>query len=291
MTSWIIGIAAPRQHHWDIAKQHGFWDMTRSTKIERGDHVFFWLSGKSLVSHVLATADATAIAADAATPWEDSGLRTYTHRFHFRTISDKTRLQPKWDVLQQQTGVRGATNLGPRKVPGQPGEAWLAAQFFSGSGTPVDIHIPDRLRVEIEEKLGEDLRDRAQRTIALRQGQPEFRVRLLKAYGGACAVTGYTTEEVLEAAHIAPYKGVHTNDVTNGLLLRADIHTLFDRFLITVASDYTVRVAPVLAGTPYAEFEGRPLHVLPNKGRMPSTAALAIHHKECAWLAGLISVR
>ncbi len=73
-----------------------------------------------------------------------------------------------------------------------------------------------------------DERERAMRAICIRRGQPAFRAILLAAYDGRCAVTGCDVEEVLEAAHISPYSGPSSDNVCNGLLLRADIHTLFD---------------------------------------------------------------
>ncbi len=67
-----------------------------------------------------------------------------------------------------------------------------------------------------------------------RPGQRRFRDRVLQAYGFACAVTGETCREVLEAAHIQPYIDERSNDVRNGIALRADLHALFDAGLITV---------------------------------------------------------
>ncbi|WP_200883691.1 HNH endonuclease [Archangium violaceum] len=52
------------------------------------------------------------------------------------------------------------------------------------------------------------------------------------AYGGRCALTDCEEPRVLEAAHIFPYHGPQTNHVTNGLLLRADLHVLFDLGLL-----------------------------------------------------------
>ncbi|WP_396954399.1 HNH endonuclease [Nocardioides pantholopis] len=52
-----------------------------------------------------------------------------------------------------------------------------------------------------------------------------FRASLLAAYDGQCAVTDTRTEAGLEAAHLRPYRVPASNVVTNGLLLRADIHT------------------------------------------------------------------
>src|SRR5258708_33905690 len=78
-----------------------------------------------------------------------------------------------------------------------------------------------------------DARKRILAAIVQRQGQGQFRKQLLDAYQRSCAVTGPNVAEVLEAAHNIPYLGTKTNCVTNGLLLRADIQTLFDLYLIT----------------------------------------------------------
>lgn len=85
-----------------------------------------------------------------------------------------------------------------------------------------------------------DGRKKIEQMVALRQGQPSFRKALMDAYERRCAITDCTIDDILEAAHISPYRGEHTNHVTNGLLLRADIHTLFDRGLIKVDRDYCV---------------------------------------------------
>lgn len=96
----------------------------------------------------------------------------------------------------------------------------------------------------------DDARSRVIAAIVRRRGQRSFREALLKAYSGACAITGCTIPAILEAAHVHPYKGDHTNVVNNGLLLRADVHTLFDLGLIAIEPQtLIVRVSPELAGT------------------------------------------
>lgn len=61
-----------------------------------------------------------------------------------------------------------------------------------------------------------------------RIGQGSFRLLVTDAYKRRCAITGENTLPVLEAAHIVPYSQNGTHDVSNGLLLRADFHKLFD---------------------------------------------------------------
>ena len=74
------------------------------------------------------------------------------------------------------------------------------------------------------------------RSIAVRRGQQKFRSALLKAYGSECCISGCKVEQILEAAHIYPYEGTSTNLPSNGLLLRSDLHMLFDLGLIRIDS-------------------------------------------------------
>ena len=83
---------------------------------------------------------------------------------------------------------------------------------------------------------------RTLRSVLDRRGQPEFRRKLLVAYGGRCCVTGSMVEDVLEAAHIVPYATSGDNDTSNGLLLRSDIDTLFDLGLLNIRIDYQINL-------------------------------------------------
>lgn len=122
----------------------------------------------------------------------------------------------------------------------------------------------------------EDGRERVAREIAIRRGQAGFRRQLLAAYG-CCAMTGCTVEAALEAAHIVPYQGPGTNHISNGLVLRADVHTLFDLGHLAVAPDtLTILVASHLDGTEYASLRGQILRVA-HVGISPSRAALQVH--------------
>lgn len=100
----------------------------------------------------------------------------------------------------------------------------------------------------------------ALRAIRVRRGQPHFRAALLRAYDGRCAVTNCDVEDVLEAAHITPYADGGTYDVTNGLLLRADIHTLLDSKRVSFDEDRRLAVHPAIRATTYRnELHGLPL--------------------------------
>lgn len=102
-----------------------------------------------------------------------------------------------------------------------------------------------------------DARLRVMRQIVARRGQSAFRESLLDAYGGRCAITGCDAAAALEGAHLHPYRGPHSNTVANGLLLRADVHTLFDlRLLAPDPETRKITLSKLLAGTQYASFAG-----------------------------------
>jgi HNH endonuclease len=76
-----------------------------------------------------------------------------------------------------------------------------------------------------------------------RLGQGSFRVIVTDAYKRRCAFTTSPILHVLEAAHIRPYGENGSHAVTNGILLRQDVHTLFDRGYITVTPEYRFEVS------------------------------------------------
>lgn len=122
-----------------------------------------------------------------------------------------------------------------------------------------------------------DARKRVLAAIVRRQGQPAFRRALMAAYGGRCAITGCEEPATLEAAHIAPYLGPQTNHVQNGLLLRADIHTLFDLRLLRIdPATMCIRLAHDI-GEHYQLLEGCKLRLPEDRSDWPSTEALAAH--------------
>ncbi len=88
--------------------------------------------------------------------------------------------------------------------------------------------------------------------VTTRTKQSEFRSIVLEAYG-ACAITGSKLPQVLEAAHIVPFSGKN-DTLENGILLRADIHKLFDRFLLSINTKTKIlELNPVLESE-YGEY-------------------------------------
>jgi putative restriction endonuclease len=101
-----------------------------------------------------------------------------------------------------------------------------------------------------------------------RLGQGTFRVLVTEAYDRRCAVTGEKTLPVLEAAHIKSYVDNGPHLVSNGLLLRADLHKLFDDFYLTVDEDLRLNVSRRIKeefsnGREYYRYHGQPLASVP----------------------------
>lgn len=94
----------------------------------------------------------------------------------------------------------------------------------------------------------------------VRRGQPKFRANLLRAYEGRCCISGHGPEEVLEAVHILPHAKSGLNELDNGLLLRSDLHVLFDEVLLEIHPEtLVVTIDSTLEGTPYWKWNGKTL--------------------------------
>lgn len=124
-----------------------------------------------------------------------------------------------------------------------------------------------------------------------RLGQGAFRVLVTDAYERRCAITGERTLPVLEAAHIQPFAEQGPHLISNGLLLRSDLHTLFDRGYITVTDDLRVEVSPRIKeefsnGREYYQHHGQRLATMPQSASEKPSAAFLRWHNENRFLAG-----
>lgn len=143
----------------------------------------------------------------------------------------------------------------------------------------------DLLRLQrAEPKNSKDGRQALIDTIISRRGFPAFRRDLLEAYESRCAITNFNAADALEAAYIVPFRGKFTHHPSNGLLLRADVHTLFDLGKIAIdTGTMSVVLTDDLMDTSYRILAGRPLRYPKDENSRPSTEALDLHRR----LAGL----
>ena len=118
-----------------------------------------------------------------------------------------------------------------------------------------------------------------------RMGQGAFRILVTDSYERRCAVSGEHTLPVLQAAHIKPVTIGGEHQVSNGLLLRSDIHTLFDKGYVTVTRDYKFAVSDRLDsdwqnGKVYYGLAGKAIQLPRDKSCWPSQQTLEWHAAE-----------
>lgn len=121
--------------------------------------------------------------------------------------------------------------------------------------------------------------------VETRLGQSAFRALVIDAYHRRCAISGEKTIPVLEAAHIKPYAESGPNATSNGILLRADLHILFDEGFVTVTPDLKVEVSRKIKeefenGGDYYRYQGQHLALIPDiQAERPSEQFLAWHRE------------
>lgn len=154
---------------------------------------------------------------------------------------ESLNLAEQWVTFRRvRTGPSGVAD-------GQPAAMDLAAE----DGTPPTAAGAEGFTIQEG-----DRRKVVERQIRERRGQTQFRNDLRTRYGDQCVVTGCKILAILEAAHISPYRGEEDHHPENGILIRADIHTLFDLDLIGIEPEtLVVRVHPGIAAE-YGDFEG-----------------------------------
>lgn len=193
-------------------------------------------------------------------------VTTYEARYGstFREADSRLPLE-----LLAQAVIRPSDQMSIKEIdlaliePGLGQETEELLKRFASNLTPPEIEH------DHEEKAGSLIQRRTQilRQISIRRGQKKFRTRLIKRYGAICQVSGCNFTEIIEAAHIDPYSVSEDNGAGNGLLLRSDIHTLFDLgFLGIEPGTLKIKLHHALKGTEYQQFECKNLLTNGTKG-------------------------
>lgn len=181
-----------------------------------------------------------------------------------------------------------------------PREGWIpVSQFWPPSGPAVGIGfdtdqadgrylwdaVQERLASPSSASFGlaeASARFGEPRLITPRLGQGTFRIAVTDSYDRRCAVTGEKTLPILDAAHIHPFAEGGSHELDNGLLLRTDIHRLFDLGYVTMSRDFRFEVGRRLKedfdnGRHYYELHGQPLRLPKQPHARPSAASLEWH--------------
>jgi hypothetical protein len=147
---------------------------------------------------------------------------------------DLARLEPLLDATSEEILDRFVSNLEPPEFLGMNGD--------EAPGSAIDR------------------RRRILREISVRRGQKKFRDKLNRHYGGACQISGFDFVELVEAAHIDPYSESGDDSLHNGLLLRSDLHTLFDLGYLGIEPDtLRIRLHPSVRKGEYLRLDGADL--------------------------------
>lgn len=157
------------------------------------------------------------------------------------------------------------------------------------AGAQLWNEVQERLRAEpryeeLETIGAEDPVEQVRRWALERMGQGAFRISVTEAYQRQCAVTHEHALPVLEAAHILPVADHGSHSVSNGILLRADLHILFDRGYITFDENYRLLVSGRLEaewhnGREYLSRKGQRIALPHDRMDWPSQKRLAVHRE------------
>jgi putative restriction endonuclease len=186
-----------------------------------------------------------------------------------------------------------------------PPELWIPAppdykvNAVRGSGYDLDSGHGAAIRTQAVSRWGTVTREPEQETPVrriipggygdpflrrVRLGQGALRTVLLNEYGHQCAITYERAVPVLQAAHIRPFSVTQGHSVDDAVLLRSDLHALFDRGYITITPEFRVQVSPLLSQhygdeSSYLRLNGAPVRIPQNAASQPSRAALEWHNK------------
>jgi putative restriction endonuclease len=226
-----------------------------------------------------------------------------------------------WDAFREKNGASSLVELVQRvaryrKAPQTPGTAIgcnvLTEPFFfdedewipiprdwspnivrgrtydtaTDTGDALWQAVVDRLMTRVQATPVEEPRFGEAYLARVRLGQGAFRTLVTNAYHRQCAVTGERSLPALEAAHIRAHSAEGPNRTHNGLLLRADIHRLFDDGYVTVDPDLRFVVSRRLHeefenGRVYYALDGRPLANVPDRlTDQPGREFLEWHNSE-----------
>ena len=241
------------------------------------------------------------------TVWEALGKRNGAESLRNlgRKIAHYKEIRETFDPLRMVIGCNILTDpifFDDNRMIDNPSD-WksnIVVGKYYDTDDPIGAKIWDQVRLRLEEKRFydratlDDIAPPADRHLEpqykeviskVRIGQCAFRFMVTEAYQHTCAITADHTLPVLEAAHIKPFSEHGPSLVSNGLLLRADLHKLFDDGYMTITPDFHVEVSNALKevfnnGRIYYAFHGQKLAHLPEiETDQPSSEFLRWHNE------------
>ncbi len=151
---------------------------------------------------------------------------------------------------------------------------WDAVQASASASSSVTTGFTDKEQARYGEPI----------LVKPRLGQGAFRVLVTDSYHRRCAVSGERTLPALDAAHIKPFADGGAHEASNGILLRRDIHSLFDAGYVTITPQLKFEVSTRIKeefenGRHYYELHGQAIAVPDNPIFAPDLSALSWHNE------------
>lgn len=284
MTGWIVKSSGNEPDRLDHAINDGYWVVRNPGTLREilpDDDVFFWRTDygeqSGLQTWITATTPLEEIFTEIDSPsWPGWNPTEFTHKFGFEVVAMTAHAQPSWSELRQLTKQTLVAKSPVNRIKDESTLPAIRALYSDADvGMQVDPY---------KGPSADDTRTFSRRRTAERPGQGRFNEVARRAYNATCAVTRYKVGVVLEAAHIDQYRGAHSNHVQNVLLLRSDIHKLFDAFELSIDDDYRVLLSPSLRKSAYGDLHGTVIELPASIDQLPSKDALARHRARCSWI-------
>jgi putative restriction endonuclease len=146
--------------------------------------------------------------------------------------------------------------------------------------------VQNGMQIESNAGFAEEQARYGEPTLVLpRLGQGAFRILVTDSYHRKCAISGEKTLPALDAAHIRPFADGGTHEASNGVLMRRDIHSLFDAGYVTITPELRFEVSPRIReefsnGRHYYDLHGQTIAVPDNPRLQPDRLALRWHNDE-----------
>lgn len=175
------------------------------------------------------------------------------------------RESTKYDLLHEGHSYppKAIYNVALKRASGEDDKSGIAVGLGGGNAVNEPLTL---LRFKIVPKNKQEIDldvpdaavdDYAERRIEIRRGQAQFRSILFEEYERSCAITSCSVPALLDACHIKPYSDFANYHPSNGILLRTDIHTLFDLNLIKIHPKHRrIQVDKSIKDDTYQELSG-----------------------------------
>lgn len=250
---------------WNTPRASSYSDKRPVPMPKAGDLLYIWAHEGEDFGHGKGLT-ATAIAADVAEGDEEIRIQLQDvdllpRPFGFRELDKSGQTSP---LLREIHAARGARAWSMVSDERKELDALIETYGSTKAAEIVEAanrHLSDLNRALAKEK--EDIEaaeeDRKAAVVKARPNQATFRANAMKRHNGRCVVTRFRVTSVLEAAHVIPHTGNPAFEVPeNSLILRRDIHALFDACLLAIHSKSNrILISPELTGTPYEKLAGK----------------------------------